>query len=435
MRIALLWDASGLWGLLAWRAFAAMGLPCCLVKGQDIAQALCADKPCQCPALLVVPGGTASLKYAALGPGGRAAVTAYVRGGGQYLGLCGGAGLALADPDAGLALCPWRRAAFADRLQHFLSGHVRARFGAAHPLLPPGDAPGDANGTAESPAGAALPVWWPGRFAEPDGPEHGAGRQVAVLARYAGPEPDLHVADFALAGLPEAVRAEWAAQYGISLTPEAFAGAPCVIHGAYGLGSYTLSYSHLETPASPEANAWLAHLVERLGGGVAATRVVPEWEADPALRPADPDLRACLADMAGVLELGLEHGLLFARTPWLAGWRSGVPGAALNTLALMLRTLAEHEGAEHEGAEQERLGRGFAERFALFCGQARSLLLAQRLAATVPDAVPRDRLTARREALFGSAMRAGGLYQELAQELDERLFAVLRRATCTPEGT
>ena len=35
----------------------------------------------------------------------------------------------------------------------------------------------------------------------------------------------------------------------------AMEGAPCVVHGRFGEGTYTLSYSHLETPASLRARA------------------------------------------------------------------------------------------------------------------------------------------------------------------------------------
>lgn len=463
MNIALLWDASGMWGLLAARALRALGLPFRLVKAASIGHCLATDKPF----LVLVPGGTASLKYTALGPDGRQALRDWVQQGGHYLGFCGGAGLALSDSDAGLGLCPWRRAGFSDRLQHFLSGHVRLE------RCAPG--PGET-----SACGSLLaPVWWPARFAEPAGDSAG----VRVLARYTGPGPDLHVADFALAQLPEAVRQEWAAAYNIHLTPEAFGGAPCVVHGAAGRGSYTLSYSHLESPASPQANAWLAELLAALGKVTPTGCLVPEWEPHPAERmrgqgenredggssgsrengvrdgsgaecgngargamygsgesgktgnqavhatlwPADQhhqtaDLSACLGAVHDLFTLGRAHGLFFDRSPWLTGWRLGVPGASLNNLALMLRGLAEMD-------VRTPLSPAFQQRFALFCARTRSLLLAQRLAVTMPDAVPREPLAARRAELFGAAMRAGGLYQELICELDDVLFEALQGAS------
>ncbi|MFQ8890615.1 MAG: BPL-N domain-containing protein [Bilophila wadsworthia] len=91
--IAIFWDASQLWGLLVWRAAEAFGLPYRLVKAKEIAQGALSDKT----SLLIVPGGTARHKSAALGEKGREAVRAWVRGGGRYVGFCGGAGLGLSD--------------------------------------------------------------------------------------------------------------------------------------------------------------------------------------------------------------------------------------------------------------------------------------------------------------------------------------------------
>ena len=118
----ILWDESHIWGLLVWRAAEALGLPYRLVKGEEIAHGLLSCNP---PALLVVPGGTARLKAEALGHAGIAAIRDYVASGGHYLGFCGGAGLGLSGQH-GLGLCPWSRASFSDRMQHFVSGHIHA---------------------------------------------------------------------------------------------------------------------------------------------------------------------------------------------------------------------------------------------------------------------------------------------------------------------
>ena len=102
--VCILWDASHIWGLMVWRALCALGLPCRLVKGQDIANGALFRKPCPqgtpgkergAAPLLLVPGGNARLKARALGEKGRQAVRDYLAEGGRYLGFCGGAGLAL----------------------------------------------------------------------------------------------------------------------------------------------------------------------------------------------------------------------------------------------------------------------------------------------------------------------------------------------------
>ena len=55
--ICLLWDASHIWGLMAWRAVRALGLPCRLVKGKEIAEGAFLRKQAG-TALLLVPGGS-----------------------------------------------------------------------------------------------------------------------------------------------------------------------------------------------------------------------------------------------------------------------------------------------------------------------------------------------------------------------------------------
>ncbi|MFR6517804.1 MAG: hypothetical protein ACLUPV_00345 [Bilophila wadsworthia] len=165
--IAIFWDASQLWGLLVWRAAEAFGLPYRLVKAKEIAQGALSDKT----SLLLVPGGTARHKSAAL----------VKRAGSRALGarrrpLRGGcaAGLGLMPP----ILCvppksvrgqvgPWHRAEIGERVQHFVSGHVRVRFQGGHPLVPeffrtrrPGSEP-------------AIPICGRGVTASSGGPDDG----------------------------------------------------------------------------------------------------------------------------------------------------------------------------------------------------------------------------------------------------------------------
>ena len=306
----LLWDASEIWGPLAEWGVRSMGLPCRVVCAADVASGILAREH---PAMLLVPGGFARQKAAALGGAGLEAVRAYVAGGGQYLGFCGGAGLALSG-DGGLGLCPWGRAGYASREQHYISGHFFAT-AFTHSLTPP-----------DLPEKPLLPVWWPGRFA-PKGEEKAELDPVAVLAAYAGPGPDLLLGD------------QPCGTSGAGASFSLAHGEPCLIHGAYGKGGYTLGYTHLETPDSPDANRWLAHLVRRLGGFAPQKECISAWKvAELPLVWDDPDLTAMRDALAGVLSAGLDTGIFFERTPWLTGWRPGLPGMALNTLRALLCT-------------------------------------------------------------------------------------------------
>lgn len=77
--------------------------------------------------------------------------------------------------------------------------------------------------------------------------------------------------------------------------------------------------------------------------------------------------------------LARELGLLFDRSSWLMGWRSGVPGAQMNSLRAALRAALALEPVNGRLAVWRRLVPSFAARFGIFVQGARSWLLARRL--------------------------------------------------------
>ena len=128
----LFWETAGIWSLLAWQALCEAGLA---VEPLSAAQIAAGALPQT--GLLMVPGGWPALKKKALGPEGADAVRCFVRGGGFYLGLCGGAGLSLEVAD-GLGLLPLGR----------YSGKLRLTAISGPVLVEP------------SPEAASMP-WWP----------------------------------------------------------------------------------------------------------------------------------------------------------------------------------------------------------------------------------------------------------------------------------
>lgn len=429
-RIHLLWDASDIWGLLAAWAFDSLGLDWKAVSAAEVAGSgdhgeaesiLSLEKP----ALFFVPGGFGRHKSRALGPRGKDAIRAYVRSGGWYMGVCGGAGLGLSTEE-GLGLCPWDRVGYQDRLQHFMSGHLEARL-TDHPLVPSasGLAP-DASSAASRPL---LPVWWPGLF-DPAGEE---SDDLTVLARYGGPGPDFRLADLRVAAFPPSVFDTWNRRYGFSPSPAFLQGQPSVLHGRFGSGNYTLSYSHLETADSAFANTWFVHLLREVGGLAPVQESIPPWDLD-ALAPQwqDDDLLDVLAGLDHILAIGREAGLLFVRTPWLSGWRMGMPGAQLGTLRALVRSiLAVPPGAE-AAALWDASRASFMPAFAAFRDRVGTYLLAEQLALTLNRAVPdlglAEKLQAERHELFGpTSMMPGGLVRPFLPLLDRLAFLQMRR--------
>ena len=458
---------------MAWRAVRAMGLPCRLVKGQEIAQGILLGKPqrfhasgeaqlsaatdknaADRAALLLVPGGNARLKAAGLGEAGRAAVRQWIEAGGNYLGFCGGAGLALshAAPKDGLGICPWSRAGYPERLHHLISGHARVRMreGDEFSFCPPaGGAAGSAGGQAysmngpattaeksgqcpsprqsqpqqDAPGGPSLPVWWPGRFAAED------NTPVRVLAAYDAPDADFWLADLPLQSLPPHIFEQWQVLYGVNLSADFLKGQPLVVSGDYGQGHYVLSYSHLETPHSPDANAWLAQLLQQLTGLEPSRADVPLWQLRHPCHAWPEDsgpLLAALRHMRGLLDLAVEHHLFFARTHWLWGWRAGLPGAACNNLHAALCTAASLAPSPAALAYWREVEPRFSTLADLFAAGAEGYFLACRLAETLhptlPDAVDRRGLDNQRQALFGHPMSGGGLMEELLDITEELIF-------------
>ena len=405
--VCILWDRSHVWGLAAWRALASMGVPHRLLKAASIAQGALSDKP---PSVLLAPGGTARLKLNALGAAGASSIRAYIAAGGRYLGFCGGAGLALSDED-GLGLCPWKRARYSNRLQHLISGHIHVQTPEDHPQGPPG-----ANTLP-------LPVWWPGRFAPQE------KDAVEILAAYLYPAGDVWLADLPLSALPQGALTQWEDMYGVSFRPEELSGQPCVIRNAHGQGSCILSYAHLETPDSPAANRWLAHLLHSLTGAAPKKEYCPPW--DPAGLPVrwdEPVFNRARAMLNQLIHIGREHNLLFVRAPWLWGWRAGIPGPALNNLSAALHSvqnLAPNDAALRCWEECRAV---FEQKLGLFQKSAEQYLLAERLAATLAGALPQgmDRriLDMQREAVFGQPMEGGGLCEDLTNVLEELIFRI-----------
>ena len=399
--IAIFWDASQIWGYLLLHAVRSSGVPFRILKASEILQSGLSCK------LFLAPGGSARRKMAALGPQGMAAVRDFVSRGGRYLGFCGGAGLALAD---GIGLCPWKRDAMPDRLQHLVSGSLVCSV-EQDPLVPQGLAGRDAQ----------LPVWWPGRFAEPGSEKDAHG--VRVLARYRAPGSDLHVADMPFSSMPEDILDEWRDMYGASLRPSLLDGMPCAIAGGCGKGEWLLSYSHLETPCAQDAGAWFLHLLQCWTGVKPAAKEVPPLDPD-SLPDAwgDDVLAEARGDLRKLLSLGMELGLLFARNSWLLGWRTGVPGSQLNSLRLALAMTPTLPPDSRRTAEWKQMKREFARLSSLFFQGARSWLLARRLADTLaesaPGMLPRELLYGQKEALFGSPMSGGGLCGQMLDMLE-----------------
>ncbi|WP_319762852.1 BPL-N domain-containing protein [Maridesulfovibrio sp.] len=410
--IYILWDDAHIWGLLIKRALESWNVDHELVRGHQIAQGLLSGKP---PAALIVPGGWAKGKAMKLGGPGILEIQKYVSEGGNYLGFCGGAGLGLSKT-GGLGLSCWQRKGFENRLHHFLSGHINVQLDQSSPLVP--DALGE---------NALIPVWWPGQFSP------NKCDSTAALGRYREPGNDFWVADLCISSLPEGTLNDWHNMYGISLLPEFLHDRPAVVTGNKGKGRFILSYPHLETPASAQANIWLSHILDRMLGQKTQERpTLPAWElTDTPLIWKDPDLVSVRNSLEKIIATGQGHFLLFWRNPWLLGWRRGIPGAALNSLYALICKVTSHTPNDAAIEKWNSCKADFMKYMNLFEEGVTGYLLAERFAMTMRSLEPETffpkALREQRNGLFGPPPGAGGIYAKLLYMLEDLVWEMCRK--------
>ena len=266
--------------------------------------------------LIVVPGGWARLKLAALGRGGIKALRQFVSQGGWYLGLCGGAGLGL---KGGLGLVGMERARGQGRLP-LLSGPLRVRREGGEWFW---------RGLGEE---EVFYVWWPGQFGE-------LIEGVEVVASYSGAEPGLVSGEEDVVSCRDWEEAERRA--GVRLNPRVLWGTPAVITAEVGKGRAVLSYLHLDTPRDlPGARALRNICYEALGS-------LPPAPPLPA-HPSTGLGQDLVEEGRRLIEMGRKLGILRPRPGGLPVLARGKRGLELMSLGWMMQAAGRWAGAADE---------------------------------------------------------------------------------------
>ncbi len=424
-KVALLWDESFLWGIMAHRALKKTGIPFDLITAREIARGDLDHYE-----VLFVPGGWAGDKSRSLGEEGRKMIDHFVRCGGRFVGFCGGAGLAL-DVEEGLSLVPVRRMPTKERIPNF-SGKIRVSpSDLKHPLWQGMSAP------------HFFCAWWPGQFLLD---REKVGR-VRIVARYEEPGPDFYVADLKVEDLVTGSQdwETWEELYGIRMNPERLRGEPAMLEGACGAGKVFLSYLHLDTPDDPEGLRALHNLFTRWafvrgerGGRKESGLQDAEWvrvrqdalELLDALEKAGEELIA----------LGRRNYLWFWRKPYLLQWRRGVRGMEYGIVLIMVRELRRRFYRLRSSARmlQVPIGENWPEGLDTvrmlgeeFFALGKRLLLLERFALNRGVQLHHLRtddpeIGRLREVLFSSSKRFGGLFKEFLDRLDGLLLMAMR---------
>ena len=415
---ALLWDESFLWGVMTRRALTEAGVSFDPVRAADIREGALSRYR-----MLFVPGGWASGKIAALGAEGAEAIRSFVAAGGNYLGICGGAGMAT---ESGLGLLPVQRRPSSERVPSF-SGRIRLSC--------------VGHGMWQSMKSPIFCAWWPSQFRI-------VGRDVRLLARYEAPLPDafgsdIPVADGEIRGWPDLERL-----YGILLDPARLSGEPAVVEGSFGRGKVVLSLVHFDTPGDKDGSTVLRNLWRWLSGAEAQ----PRSEGGGGQHPSRPALsKGVLEPMAAIREavheliaVGERNFLWYWRTDLLLQWRRGIRGLEYATLAAVTGEIGRCLGLPAaprpvcppnlpESVDFQRLEADLGEirgQLIPFVDKAKHLLIRERFAmpgAPLSPLVSEDATIGRlREELFGTAMSHGGDFKRLIDRLDDLLYRLTR---------
>lgn len=412
-KTAFFWDKSFLWGIIAFQTFRELDVLFDLMTASDIRDGGLAGYD-----IIFVPGGWASDKIIALGDDGRSRIRDFVAGGGAYLGICGGAGLAL-NHENGLALTPVSRMPTRARVPSF-SGKIGLRHSERqHPMWK--------NASDDT----AFYAWWPGQFALDD------AKDVAVLARYGDPGDDSYVTD-----LPVLPSVDWGAMeksYGINLDPARLAGEPAVIETRFGEGMVFLSYLHFETPGDNAGHGVLLNVLSHLARGkqvISSDAGRLDRNAGALVSPGpDAGISAIVNELdkaaRDLIAFGRNNYLWSERNDWILQWRRGVRGVEYSTLRAMIKAIAEN-AARIDGSDRRSVNNleRLRELALPFFDDAKGLLRLERDAIASGPISPLKtddpRIGALREKLFSNSKRCGGLYEETLELADEILLPLLK---------
>ncbi|HAK87509.1 MAG TPA: hypothetical protein DHV16_11495 [Nitrospiraceae bacterium] len=400
-KVALLWDESFLWGIMAYKALKANGLPFDIIRAGDIKDGKLKDY-----AMLFVPGGWASNKLKALGDKGISEIKKFVNKGGNYLGFCGGAGLATLD---GMGLLNIKRKSTKERVPSF-SGRIHLNI-RKHSIF----TPSPLHHFTPSPV---FHAWWPSQFLIAD-------KNIKILATYGSALPDSFSSDLNVGDVE--ANGSWQGLenlYQINLDPKRLLNEPAVVEGAFGKGSVILSLVHFDTPEDKNGAVVLKNFWEYLAG----RKSDKATERQPAALSLCSTIEETETAIDDLISLGMRNFLWFRRNSMLLQWRRGVRGLEYCTLYVMIKKLSGLSG-QLSTADEEKL-QEIKKLLLPFVDRAKQLLIMERLAMQnghiTYEKCDDPQIKNIRTELFGNSKSHGGLFKNLIDEIDALLFRLIR---------
>lgn len=419
--VAFLWDESFLWGLMAYKALKSNGLSFKLIRSKDIKNGQLKNYK-----MLFVPGGWASNKLKTLGCDGLSKIKQFVSNGGNYLGFCGGAGLATLD---GLGLLNIKRKPTKERVPSF-SGRIRLDIN-EHPIWK-----GLLNSSLVTHhLSLIFNAWWPSQFLIED-------KSIKILATYGEALPDSFISDLNVGDVE--ANGGWSELeeiYQINLNSKRLLNEPAVVEGSVGKGRVILSLIHFDTPDDKNG----ARVLRNLWGYLSSPRGRGAWvksqdskhgeQTAPCALPLASELISEIESaVTDLITLGMRNFLWFWRNSMLLQWRRGVRGLEYCTLYVMIKEVTETlktQNTEIEIHDTEKSLRKIKGLLIPFVEKAKRLLILERFA------IQRGHITYERcgdpeiqkirTELFSSSKRHGGLFKKLIDEIDNLLYLLITK--------
>ncbi|BCB97408.1 hypothetical protein JZK55_23300 [Dissulfurispira thermophila] len=395
---------------MAYKALKANNLSFELITSEDIRKGCLKDYK-----MLFVPGGWASNKLKTLGNEGINEIRNFVNRGGNYLGFCGGAGLATLD---GIGLLNIKRMPTGQRVPSF-SGRIYLNIN-EHPVW----------NSLEPSAFSLQPIfhaWWPSQFLIKD-------KDIKILATYGDALPDSFSSDLNV-GDVQANRgwSELEDAYKINLNPDRLKNEPAIVEGNFGKGKVILSLIHFDTPDDENGAAVLKNLWKYLGGTEMQESRKTEIKTSDPLSFQTSELVAYIENTVDdLISLGIRNFLWFWRNPMLLQWRRGVRGLEYCTLHIIVKEIAEMLKKQHtEYSIQDIDLDKIKELLIPFVEKAKQLLIMERIAMQngyiTYEKCNNPQIQNMRIELFGNSKSHGGLFKKLIDELDNNLYILLKK--------
>lgn len=416
---AFLWDESFLWGLMSYNALKACNISFELIRSDDIKKGKLKNYR-----MLFVPGGWASNKMKTLGEEGISEIKRFVYSGGNYLGFCGGAGLATLD---GIGLLNIKRRPTKQRVPSF-SGRIYLNIN-EHPIwqsITPNRNPLSTTDTKHGHDSPIFHVWWPSQFLVDD-------KDIKILAAYGDALPDSFSSDLNVGDVE--MNSSWSdieKIYGINLDPKRLKNEPAVIEGTYGKGRVILSLIHFDTPNDENGAIVLRNLWEYLAGQCGSSTVqqcnIKNLQPSAFSLQAINEIESLVADL---INFGIRNFLWFWRNPMLLQWRRGVRGLEYCTLYIMIREIAEIIKKQQLAVSnlQPDLNK-IKELLLPFAEKAKQLLFLERYAMQnghiTYEKCDDPKTQEMRAELFESSKSHGGLFKILIDAIDALFYKLIR---------